>query len=68
MPIERAKELINAIIDNLSVAESNQTVIKYLLYIGFTKDELIHEFNYCESDVIDAEEDMDDYVCTLTFC
>ena len=68
MKLDRAKELINAFINNLSVAESNQTVIKYLLYIGFTKDELVHEFNYCEDDVVDAEQGMDDYVNTLTFC
>ena len=67
MNLERAKELLNAFINNLSVAESNHTVLKHLLYLGFTRDELIHEFNYSEDDVKDAEEEMDDYTDTLGF-
>ena len=63
----RCKELLNAIIDNLHVAENNITVIKYLLHIGFTEDELVHYFNYQRDDVQDALEEMDDYVNTLGF-
>lgn len=64
---ERCMELINAIINNLSVAERNNQVIKYLLYVGFTKDELINHFNFAESDVLDAEEGMDEYSDSLIF-
>lgn len=48
---ERAMNLLNAMIDHLSVAERNDDVIKKLLNIGFTDEELIHEFNFCEDDV-----------------
>lgn len=56
MKLDRAKELLNAVINNLSVAESNNTVIQKLLYIGFTEDELINEFNFSIKDVKDAAE------------
>jgi hypothetical protein len=62
---ERCMELINSYINNLSVAESNITVIKHLLYLGFTKDELVNDFNFNESDVQDAFEEMDDYSGSL---
>lgn len=64
---ERCMELLNAFINNLSVAESNTTVLKHLLYIGFTKDELVNHFNFTEADVQDAMEGMDDYEDTLIF-
>lgn len=67
MPQERCMELINAIINNLSVGERNEQVIKYLLYVGFTKEELVNHFNFNESDVFDAEETMDEYTDTLIF-
>ena len=67
MTLNRAMELINAIINNLSVAERNKDVIQYLLHVGFTKDELIHDFNFTKDDVDDAEENMDEYECHLTF-
>ena len=67
MSQERCMELINAIINNLSVAERNEQVIKYLLYVGFTKEELINHFNFSESDVLDAGENMDEYTDTLIF-
>ena len=61
MSKERAMELLNAIIDNLSVAENNITVIKHLLYIGFTQTELIDDFGFLIGDVADAMESMDYY-------
>lgn len=67
MTQERCMELLNAFINNLSVAESNQTVLKHLLYIGFTKDELVRHFNYTKEDVKEAEEGMDEYDDTLVF-
>ena len=57
----RYKELLDAIIDNLHVGEKNETVIKYLLHIGFTEEELIEHFHYPEEEVKDASEEMDDY-------
>lgn len=58
---KRCMELLNAMIENLHVAESNITVIKHLLYVGFTEDELVNHFNYSRDDVKDALEGMDDY-------
>lgn len=51
MTQERCMKLLNAMIDNLSVAERNNDVIQKLLNIGFTEEELINEFNFCEDDV-----------------
>lgn len=67
MTLDRAMELINAIINNLSVAERNKDVIQYLLHVGFTAEELVHDFNFTKDDVTDAEESMDEYECHLTF-
>ena len=67
MTLDRSMELLNAMIDNLSVAENNTTVIKHLLHVGFTKDELITDFNFAESDVVYALESMDDYESSLIF-
>jgi hypothetical protein len=47
----RYKELLNEMIDHLSVAEQNNSIIKTLLNIGFTEKELINEFNFCEDEV-----------------
>ena len=54
MDLKRAKELLKAMIDDLHIAERNDTVIEKLLNIGFTKEELINEFDYCEDDVEDV--------------
>lgn len=51
MKQERCMELLNLMINNLSVAERNNDVIKKLLDIGFTEDELVIHFNFCKSDV-----------------
>lgn len=56
----RAMELLNAMIDHLSVAERNDEVIKKLLHIGFTEDELINEFNFCEDDVKEVATEMEE--------
>ena len=58
MPIDRAIELLNIMIDHLSVAERNDNVIKKLLNIGFTEEELINEFNFCEDEVRDVLEEL----------
>lgn len=59
MTKERAMELLNAVIDNLSVAERNDTVIEKLLNIGFTGDELVEDFGYSLTDVREVEEEME---------
>ena len=60
MSLDRAMELINAMIDNLSVAERNNDIIQKLLNIGFTEEELINEFNFCEDDVKEVIKDMEE--------
>lgn len=59
MTKERAMELLNAVIDNLSVAERNDTVIKKLLNIGFAGDELVEDFGYSLTDVREVEEEIE---------
>lgn len=59
MKRKRAMELLNAVINHLSVAERNNTVIEKLLNIGFTDEELINEFNFCREDVNDVLKEME---------
>ena len=54
-------ELLNSIIDHVSNCENNSTTIKTLLHWGFTTEDLVQDFNFCESDVKDCEEEMDDF-------
>lgn len=58
MSKERALELLNNIIEQLQVAENSRTIIKYLLHIGATPEELINVFGYSESDVMDCDYEM----------
>lgn len=60
MTITRAKELLNAVIDHMLVAEKNRDVIEELLSIGFTENELITDFGFCDSDVVDVLEESED--------
>ena len=60
MTKERAMELLNAVIDNMSVAERNADVIRKLLCIGFTGHELVEDFNYGLLDVREIEAEFDD--------
>ena len=48
---ERAKELLNLIISEMLVGNSVFDVIEQLLEIGFTKKELVEEFNFNQNDV-----------------
>lgn len=57
LSIERSIELINNMINHLLVAEKLSTVIRELLFVGFTKEELINEFNFNEIDIEEAEEE-----------
>ena len=56
MTAKRMKELLNSTIDYISVGEGLGNVIRALLSIGFTSEELIEEFNFSATDVCEAEE------------
>ena len=58
MSLERCKRLFNAFIDHLCNIEDSDVIIRDLLNIGFTEEELIHEFYFCEHDVKDVIESM----------
>lgn len=61
MDLERAKELINALIERAMVNESIHGVLQHLLYVGFTEKELTEEFGFSNVDVKEAANDMDYY-------
>lgn len=67
MKQERCMELLKSIIDNISTGEDDMTVIKYLLYVGFTNEELTKHFGYNEDTVVKASQEMDDYEDNLIF-
>ncbi len=52
------RQMLNRIINNLLVAESTRTVIRYLLYLGFTVDE-IESLNFMKEEIIEVKEEMD---------
>lgn len=60
MTKERCMELLNQVINHVSVAHNTKQQIYELLLIGFTADELIDEFNFDEDDVNDALSEFDD--------
>lgn len=51
MELERAKELVNILIEDMLVGEKISNVIEKLLELGFTAEELINEFSFSEEDV-----------------
>lgn len=59
MTKERAMELLDEVINYFSIAERNSDVIKTLLYIGFTGDELVEDFGYSLTDVREVEEELE---------
>lgn len=60
MNIERAMELLNAVVDDMFVAEKCSTVIEKLMDLGFTADELVEDFGFSLTDVREVEEDMEE--------
>ena len=50
----RSMELLNQVIDHVSAAQNTQKAIHELLLIGFTPEELIHDFNFDSQDVKDV--------------
>lgn len=51
MTCDRAIELLKLVINDLSKTSQVVDVIKHLLQLGFTSDELILDFNFSEDDV-----------------
>lgn len=51
MTPERMKELLNQIVDWVAIAENTSEQIKMLIQMGFTTNELIHEFHYSANDI-----------------
>ena len=62
MTKERMMELLNNVINNISVARSNYETIQKLLYIGFEQEELHEYFGFSLADIVDAEEGMESYI------
>lgn len=60
MSEERAKELLNSIIDYVYVGNNTQGTIKELLEMGFEPDELIEDFNFSPSDIKEYQMDNQD--------
>ena len=63
MTLERAKELLNNVIDHISAANSCHETIRRLIDLGFTGQELCDEFSFSLMDIIDAmgsEEDSEE--------
>ena len=58
---EHYHELLNSIINHVSNCESNSTTINTLLHWGFTVEDLVQDFNFCESTVKECKEDMEDF-------
>ena len=58
MTADRAKELLNMVIDHVSAGNNCHETLKELLKIGFTGEELFSEFSFNLLDVADAEEDV----------
>ena len=58
---DRAKELLNRVIDHEAAGRNCQDTIKHLLWLGFTGEELHGEFGFNPHDVANAEKDMDEY-------
>lgn len=60
MSEERAKELLNSIVDYVYVGNNTQGTIKELLEMGFEPDELIEDFNFSPSDIKEYQMDNQD--------
>ena len=59
---ERYKELLNSFIANYNCARTCHETIQKLLYLGFTKKELVEDFDFSTSDIDEAEADMESYI------
>ena len=61
MTCKRQKEMLNRIVDDITVARTVKESIQKLLHLGFTPKEIEKDFNFSHDDVVDAEESMDKY-------
>ena len=59
MELQRCKDLLNAVIDHVSCCRNTSGTLHELLLIGFTKEELVEEFNFSVDDVDDALAEME---------
>ena len=61
MDLEHAKALLSNVIDHVAVGNNTKETLKQLIFLGFTKEDLL-EFQFCENDIDDAfaEYDSDD--------
>lgn len=57
MTLDRAKELLNKVVEHVSAGRSAKETIGHLLSIGFTGEELYREFNFDLFGVADALEE-----------
>ncbi len=55
MTPERTRQLLDNIISHEMVARTNREAIEYLMFLGFTADELVHEFHFSEVDVAETD-------------
>lgn len=56
---ERCMELLNSVINHVSVANNTSETIMELLMMGFTTEELVTYFMFSQSDVDDIAEEME---------
>lgn len=59
-------ELIDNIIEYLLVAENPRTIIKSLLYWGFEREDIM-SFQFSEEEIVECEQEMDDWHPGLIF-
>ena len=57
MTKERCMTLLDQVIDHVIVGQNTKGAIHELLQIGFTKNELIHEFSFAKEDVEQVQEE-----------
>lgn len=56
----RSMELLHQVIDHVSATQNTQKTIHELLLIGFTPEELIHDFDFDRQDVQTAVNNQSD--------
>ena len=54
-------ELLNSIIEHISNNEDSVTTIKTLLCWGFTVEDLVQDFNFCEDTIKKCEKELDEF-------
>ena len=62
MSNERCMVLLNNVINDISVCNTNRTTIQKLLHLGFLANELTKDFGFSMDDVLDAADGMESFV------